>query len=106
MLPRKAVRSFILGHSVKYEIRTFDENVCRQVWPTLGSGVVQSLYAHSPASYSLKDMFVCGTQRSVQIDPTKHRGYYSVPSALTPDELHSAHRVYLMFRKQTLFDYA
>jgi hypothetical protein len=42
-LPRKAIRSFILGHSVMYEIRTFGDNVWRQVWPTLGSDVVQSL---------------------------------------------------------------
>jgi hypothetical protein len=47
VLPREAIRSLIHCNSMMYEIKTFDGNVWRQVWPTLGSGVVQSLRTYT-----------------------------------------------------------
>jgi hypothetical protein len=51
-LPQEAIRSLILGHSVMYEIRTFDCNVWRQVWP-IWDQVLYTPYAHSTDSDSL-----------------------------------------------------
>lgn len=86
----------ILGHCLMYEIKTFDGNVWRQVWPTLGSGVVRPLRTCTWLRFFKRH--VCILHTTINSDPTKHRGYYCVQPALTLENLHFAHRVYLMFR--------
>lgn len=64
-MPRDAIRSLILGHSMMYEIKTFG-GMSGAKFGLLWDRVLYSPYAHSPDSDSLKDMLVSGTQRSVQ----------------------------------------
>ena len=55
--------------------------------------VLYNPYAHSPDSDSLRH--ACIRYTTINSDPTTHRGYYCVQPALTLENLHFAHRMYL-----------